>query len=225
MDNRTAPTHSIARRIGVRGVALGLLVLAPAMVACSTGGDRTAASDDTTAVVQDDATATSARDQSGVTSLVPVDGTSSEKSGAVSDGAVDGPENTTPDDTSPGQGSSGGGSGANPPSSVPQPVAVAPVITSFETPDDIDCHNGNFQEFTARWTTTGATKVTISIDGPGVYAEYPVSGETSLPFTCPSAHTFLLTAYGSDGQTATTTVTLQSRNAQVAEADQAGDES
>ncbi len=90
----------------------------------------------------------------------------------------------------------------------------APVIDSFQTPDDIDCHNGNLQDFSVSWTTTDAHKVTISIDGPGIYAEYPVDGDTSLPFNCSTSHTFLLTAYGSNGQKATRTITLEPRNAQ-----------
>ncbi len=51
--------------------------------------------------------------------------------------------------------------------------------------------------------------------GPGVYDTYGPSGSTSLPFNCSSSHTFLLTAYGSDGQTATQSVTLDPRNVQT----------
>jgi hypothetical protein len=38
---------------------------------------------------------------------------------------------------------------------------------------------------------------------------------TSLPFNCSSAHTFMLTAYGSGGKTATRSITLQPRNVQT----------
>ena len=107
-----------------------------------------------------------------------------------------------------GQSAGGGQSGGG------QSAAPAPVIDSFETPESIDCHNDNFQMFTATWTTTNATKVTISIDGPGVYKTYGADGEASLPFNCNSPHTFLLTAYGADGKTATRSVTLQPRNVQ-----------
>ena len=93
-------------------------------------------------------------------------------------------------------------------------TADAPVIDSFTTPDDIDCHNGNLQTFTAAWTTTGASGVSISIDGPGVYAEYPADGEADLPFNCSSPHTFVLTAHGADGTRTSRQVTLQPRNAQ-----------
>ena len=94
------------------------------------------------------------------------------------------------------------------------PRGPAPVITSFTTPDNIDCHNGNSQTFTASWSTNGV-KATISIDGPGIYKTYDPSGTDSLPFDCSSSHSFLLTAYGQDGQTSTKTITLEPRNAQA----------
>ena len=96
----------------------------------------------------------------------------------------------------------------------PAPSAPAPVITSFTTPENIDCHNGNFQNFSASWTTQHADHVTISIDGPGIYATYGANADTSLPFNCSSAHSFTLTAVGSDGQTTSQTITLQPRNVQ-----------
>jgi hypothetical protein len=107
--------------------------------------------------------------------------------------------------TSSGGSSSGGGGSSS---------GSTPTIGSFTTPEDVDCHNGNLQQVSVSWTTTNATKVTISIDGPGVYDTYPANGSTSLPFNCSSSHTWLLTAYGSDGSTTTTQVTLQPRNAQ-----------
>jgi hypothetical protein len=118
----------------------------------------------------------------------------------------------------------GGGSGAPnprppspptvPPTVPPTPASPAPVITSFATPPNIDCHNGNQQSFSASWSTQHATRVTISIDGPGVYKTYGPTGSDSLPFNCSSSHTFLLTAYGQDGRTVTRTITLQPRNVQ-----------
>jgi hypothetical protein len=90
----------------------------------------------------------------------------------------------------------------------------APVITKFQTPENIDCHNGNFQNFSASWTTVNAVKTTISIDGAGVYQTYGPNADTSLPFNCSSAHTFRLTAFGSDGKTVSRSTTLQPRNVQ-----------
>jgi len=99
------------------------------------------------------------------------------------------------------------------------PSGPAPTINSFVTPDNIDCHNGNSQNFSASWTTTNAVKTTISIDGPGVYKTYGANGSDSLPFNCSSSHTFLLTAYGQDGRTATKSITLQPRNVQTTTTD------
>lgn len=96
-----------------------------------------------------------------------------------------------------------------------QPGAPAPVILSFHTPENIDCHNGNFQTFSASWTTKNAVKTTISIDGPGIYKTYPANADESLPFNCSSPHTFLLTAFGSDGTTVSRSITLQPRNVQT----------
>ncbi len=94
-------------------------------------------------------------------------------------------------------------------------TAPVPTINSFDTPENIDCHNGNLQEFTVSWSTANAANVTISIDGPGIYNTYPTNGSTILPFNCSSAHTLLLTAFGQDGKTTTKTVTLEPRNVQT----------
>jgi hypothetical protein len=102
--------------------------------------------------------------------------------------------------------------------------APLPVIDSFDTPEDIDCHNGNVQSFTASWTTTNATHVTISIDGPGIFDEYDADGDASLPFNCSSSHSFLLTAYNSDGASATRHVVLEPRNVPSVRQPLAGDE-
>lgn len=121
---------------------------------------------------------------------------------------------------------SGGGTGTNPNGGSMGSGASStsqPTITSFTTPDDIDCHNGNLQEFTLTWATERASKVTISIDGPGIYDTYGPSGSASLPFNCSTPHSFLLTAYAADGTTtATKSVTLQPRNAQASDSANSG---
>ena len=129
---------------------------------------------------------------------------------AVDDGPV------TSNGPSP-SGNTGGAPTPRPqaPSGPSAPAAPAPVITSFTTPENIDCHNGDFQTFSASWTTTNATKTMISIDGPGGYKTYAANDSDSLPFSCSSPHTFLLTAYGHDGSTVTRSITLQPRNVQV----------
>ena len=108
-----------------------------------------------------------------------------------------------------GGGSQSGGGG---------PTGPTPTIVSFTTPDNIDCHNGNFQNFTASWRTSGAVRVSITSGGSNL----PANGSTSLPFNCSSAHTFTLTAYGSGGRTATRSVTLQPRNVQPPSTDSTG---
>lgn len=112
-----------------------------------------------------------------------------------------------------------GGNGQSSPGTAPS--GPAPTIATFVTPENIDCHNGNQQNFSASWTTTNAVKTTISIDGPGVYKTYGANGSDSLPFNCSSSHSFLLTAYGQDGRTATKTITLQPRNVQTPTTDSA----
>jgi hypothetical protein len=108
--------------------------------------------------------------------------------------------------SSGGSGGSGGGGGG--------PTGPQPSIVSFDTlsgNDDVDCHNGNSQNFSATWDTTDAVRVAITGGGDNL----PPDGETSLPFDCLSApHTYTLTAYGSGGHTATQSLTLPARNVQ-----------
>jgi hypothetical protein len=167
-----------------RGLVAGALALLVA-------GSLAACSDDDDDATVEAVTSTSAAVTS--TSVAAAGGGSASGGGGSSSG-----------------GQSGGGSG----SGSGQSAAPAPVINSFETPESIDCHNGNFQMFTATWTTTNATKTTISIDGGGVYKTYGPDDEASLPFNCSSPHTFVLTAIGADGKTASRSVTLQPRNVQ-----------
>lgn len=89
-----------------------------------------------------------------------------------------------------------------------------PSITSFSTPENIDCHNGNFQNFSASWHTKNATKTTLSIDG-GLYDTYGKSADVSLPFNCSSPHKFVLTAIDSAGHKASKSITLHPRNVQT----------
>jgi hypothetical protein len=111
-----------------------------------------------------------------------------------------------------GQGSSAGGSGqGGAPQPQGQPSSPAPTLV-LEHPESIDCHNGMFQQFTLGWSTTGAVRVTVSIDGPGVYQEYAPNASDTLPFNCSSPHTFLVRAYAEDGQVTEKSVTLYPRN-------------
>ena len=182
------------------GVAAGV-ALALALSACGTqqtGGSPTAADATTTSVLAAE-----------LSSPAVVSTASSAQQASPSR-----PVDLTPANTNEsGQHTSPGNTG-NPNNNQP-----APLIDDFTTPENIDCHNGNFKNFNASWKTTNATKVTISIDGPGVYQEYPANGETSLPFNCSSSHRFLLAAYGPNGAKATRTITLDPRNVQVPPSD------
>ena len=135
-------------------------------------------------------------------------------------GSNDG-SNSGSDDGSNSGSNDGSNSGSN---GGPTSSGPTPTITSFTTPENIDCHNGNSQTFSVSWTTTNATKTAISIDGPGLYKTYgPSASGESLPFNCSSPHSFLLTAYGSGGKTATRSITLQPRNVQQPPTDDTDD--
>jgi hypothetical protein len=82
------------------------------------------------------------------------------------------------------------------------PLHLLPSITSFTTPASGGCIAPfNFpQMINVSWNTKFATKVTLSIDGPGIYRSYDgPSGSDTLPFACPGSHTYLLTAYNASG--------------------------
>jgi len=90
------------------------------------------------------------------------------------------------------------------------PMVLLPSITSFDTPA-VHCVGPFFplQYIDINWTTQFATKVTLSIDGPGVYKTYlGASGSDSVPFGCPGSHTYLLTAYNASGMSVSQSVTI-----------------
>jgi serine/threonine-protein kinase len=83
----------------------------------------------------------------------------------------------------------------------------APQITSFSGPDSVECNAPTEVELS--WATENATRTTISIDGPGVFAEYGPNMTTLLPFACDGdSHSYTLTAIGSDNRTASQTKTI-----------------
>jgi len=211
----TTATTPTARRIGTnrRAAFVGLAFVATGLLASCSGVGTS-----------DAGQAASSADKKISTTEAPVASPIDDSAAPVGTPAVvvtagsDG-QSAPQGSANQGGGSSGGGSGqgngAPAPAAPSHPSAPAPVINSFHTPDDIDCHNGDFQTFSASWSAANAEKVTISIDGPGIYKTYPATGSDSLPFNCSSAHTFLLTAYGHNGQKATRSITLQPRNVQT----------
>lgn len=203
MQTTTTPiVHHSARRIrnAIAAGAIGLLA-AGSLGACGASTPGATSGMTTTTLAKHSEVATT------VTTTKPA-GPSTVASNGNANGAPSGGGQPSGNNGNPsGGGGSNGGGGTN--------TAPAPTITGFTTPENIDCHNGNLQNFTLSWTTQNATKVTISIDGPGIYDTYGPSGDASLPFNCSSSHTFLLTAYSADGKTATKQVTLQPRNVQT----------
>jgi len=85
------------------------------------------------------------------------------------------------------------------------------VIDDYDVPSSVDC-SGEDPQVSLSWSVANADRVTISVDGPGVYAEYGPSGQTSILFPCPGPHTYLITGYGQNGQTTTRTVTVTGEN-------------
>ncbi|WP_213456168.1 hypothetical protein [Rhizomonospora bruguierae] len=74
-------------------------------------------------------------------------------------------------------------------------VATPPVCPGAENPAG--------RQVTVEWKVTGASTVTISIDGPGIFDTYPMAkGTATLPFPCSGSagdkqqHTFMLATAG-----------------------------
>jgi hypothetical protein len=70
-------------------------------------------------------------------------------------------------------------------------------------------------DVTIAWSVSGASKVTISVDGPGVYGTYDATGDLTLSFGCDksttmSTHTYLLTVVGYPSLTKKLTVSVPS---------------
>lgn len=87
----------------------------------------------------------------------------------------------------------------------------APVIGAFTaSPSPFPCTPPTGGQITLTWSTSNATGVNVSIDGPGVFASYGPQGQQAVPFAgCSSAHTYTLTAKGSGGQQVQQTITVQ----------------
>lgn len=97
------------------------------------------------------------------------------------------------------------------PPTTPPTTAPALTITAFTTPATVSCANPLDQTpyLPISWTVQHAVKVTISIDGPGIYTSHTgESGAGTFPFACAGPHTYLLTAYDAANHTVTKTVTI-----------------
>lgn len=93
----------------------------------------------------------------------------------------------------------------------PAPAPTGQTILTFSVPQTFRCDAaGQANPYIhLTWTTARATGVSISIDGPGKFADYPANGWADVPFACSVAqHTYLLTTQGT-GSPATRTVVVR----------------
>jgi hypothetical protein len=79
-------------------------------------------------------------------------------------------------------------------------------------PSTVDCADPDqpTREIPITWETTGAERVEVAIDGPGVFASYRPNDTVRVPFACPGPHTYKLTAYGPDGSFTSKEFTISS---------------
>jgi hypothetical protein len=101
----------------------------------------------------------------------------------------------------------------------PGPAPAGPRIEYLRVQQQPLCPRGTTQfpidgrPVALEWRVTGAEDVTLSVDGPGVYATYPAEGSDSFSFGCGGRegdleeHTYLLTAVA-DGVTVTETLVV-----------------
>ena len=76
-------------------------------------------------------------------------------------------------------------------------------IREFSAPETVDCDDPGFSGFVeVSWVVVRADGVTISIDGPGIYASYDaLEGSAVVPYSCGTdGHTYLLTTVGGVGE-------------------------
>ncbi|MEV0806545.1 hypothetical protein [Micromonospora sp. NPDC050200] len=114
-------------------------------------------------------------------------------------------------------GSSGGQSGDKPATSAPKPAG--PAVAFFRVAQKPSCPSGTSAKPIAgtpvviEWKASNVDSVSLSVDGPGVYADnYPPTGSETLNFPCSGAegdvqrHTYLLTVRNAHGKQTKTLV-------------------
>jgi hypothetical protein len=84
-----------------------------------------------------------------------------------------------------------------------RPTATAntnPTIVSFTAPSTVQCTGNEVRQITLSWRVERASGVSLSIDGPGKYADYPAVYSVEVPFACSEAqHTYRITTIGGTG--------------------------
>lgn len=189
----------ITARLGRTGFGVLTILAVASLGACGASGDTDAAKRTTPTSSLE--TTTTVDDSTGTPQATPVDNFGSRATGSASSA-----------------GSSGGGQTATPPTT----PSTAPRITGLSVPKTISCYDnespaytGPSPTYTASWSTTNAVKVTISLDGPGIYDSYGPNGSTSLGFPCgDQPHTLLLTAFSASGETTTELRTIRPHHVQ-----------
>jgi hypothetical protein len=88
---------------------------------------------------------------------------------------------------------------AGPATPAPTPTDAPPIIRFFTGPASVDCSNPSFPgTIHLSWRIGNADGANLSIDGPGVYMQYPgVLRDDNVPFACDgNQHTYILVTYG-----------------------------
>jgi hypothetical protein len=81
------------------------------------------------------------------------------------------------------------------------PGSVAPGV-SFTVP-------ATNPEVTIKWSTSFASSVDLSVDGPGVYqSNIGSSGSITISYGCPGPHNYTITAHGQGGTSASRTISI-----------------
>lgn len=92
----------------------------------------------------------------------------------------------------------------------PTPLSTAPAIIQYDAPATVKCAGTEVVYITLTWRVDRATGVSLAIDGPGKYADYPASFSVEVPFSCgESQHTYKITSTGGSGPAATQTKTIK----------------
>jgi len=195
----SGPERGRRQRLLVAGLVAVVVVLAIVVVVLLVNQD-------------DDSTVTTAANPGPTTSSVPVapSGPATASSGSGGSGGSGGSAAT-------GSTASTGSGGASATSATT--AAAGPSISSFtSSATTIACPSPDVSttlgppSITLSWTTERATGVDLSVDGGGVYASYGPSANTTLAVPCDGGtHTYTLTAKATGAQSASQTISVQTR--------------
>jgi hypothetical protein len=125
-------------------------------------------------------------------------------------------------------GSGTGGTGSNGGKTTASKAPSGPTVVYFRIKQQPACPQGTNldpipgQDLIVEWKVTGTDKVTLAVDGPGVYASYGAEGSETFAWGCNGQdpgttvkHTYTLVA-GTDGSTAKKVLTASSKVYEIA---------